>query len=122
MDLKNFPINDKRYYSRYKVLLPGRVGDAKGIVVDVEIIDISIGGARVRIDQIIPISVGDVIYLLIKWKRSIKVKGVIKWINKKNNFLEFGIQFVGVPMDAVQDLSDLISEFALSKLTDEYAK
>ena len=122
MDLKNFPINDKRYYSRYKVLLPGRVGDVKGIVVDVEIIDISIGGARVRIDQIIPISVGDVIYLLIKWKRSIKVKGVIKWINKKNNFLELGIQFVGVPMDAVQDLSDLISEFALSKLTDEYAR
>ena len=120
-NLKN-PFNDKRYYSRYKVLLPGRVGDGKGIIVDAEIIDISIGGARIKIDQIIPISVGELIYLLIKWKRSIKVKGIVKWINKKGNFLEFGIQFVEVPMDTVQDLSDLVSEYALSKLTDEYAK
>ncbi|KUJ97478.1 MAG: Type IV pilus assembly PilZ, partial [Thermodesulfobacterium sp. 37_54] len=39
---------DKRYYTRYKIRLEGKVATEKGQVFPVEILDLSIEGARLK--------------------------------------------------------------------------
>ncbi len=113
---------DKRYYTRYEVWLPRKVAEEKGIVVPVEISDISIEGARVKTDEPLPISVGSIVYLLVKWKISIKVKGEVRWLKKEGPFLEFGIKFLEVDMSTRQALAALISDYALSNLSEVYTR
>ncbi len=113
---------DRRYYTRYEVQLSGKAADERGVAASVEVPDISIEGARVRTDDPLPISVGSIIYLLIKWKVNIKLKGEVRWLKKDGPFLEFGIKFLDIDMDTRQTLSGLISEQALSNLSAPYLK
>ncbi|RKX57412.1 MAG: hypothetical protein DRP29_08490 [Thermodesulfobacteriota bacterium] len=113
---------DKRYYTRYRVRLDGIIAHEKGLNFPVEILDISAEGARLKTDVIAPIHVGDRIYLLIKWKSKIKVKAEIRWMKKKENFLEFGVRFIEMDMAVREALSGLISDYALSSLLDIYTR
>lgn len=46
---------DRRKYSRYKIRLKGRVATSSGYSFPVEILDISIDGAKFKTDQDLPI-------------------------------------------------------------------
>ncbi len=114
--------SDKRYYTRYTIKLKGKVAHEKGFTFAVEIEDLSIEGARLRTYDYVPIERGEYIYLVIKWESSIKVKGEIRWIKKGKPFIEFGVKFVEMSMEDRETLSSLISQYALTNLTDVYAK
>lgn len=107
---------DKRIYSRYKTNLKGKVALSKGSAFSVEIIDISIEGARLKCDSPILISEGEIIYLLIKWDKPIKLQAEIKWIKKEKLNTEFGVKFTQMDMANRETLASLVSEYALSSL------
>jgi len=113
---------DKRYYTRYTIRLKGKVAHEKGFTFSVDIEDLSIEGARLRTYDYVPIERGDHVYLVIKWESSIKVKGEIRWIKQGKPFIEFGVKFTEMHMEDRETLSSLISQYALTNLTDEYAK
>ncbi len=113
---------DKRYYTRYKTLLEGRVATEKGYSFPVEILDVSAEGARLKTDSQIPLDEGDIVNVVIKWKASIKAKAEIRWIKNKEFHTEFGIRFTEMDMANREALSSLVSEFALSSLSDLYSR
>jgi len=113
---------DKRYYTRYSIKLKGKVAHEKGFTFEVEIQDLSIEGARLKTYDYVPIEKGDYIYLVIKWKSSIKVKAEVRWVKKEKLAVEFGVKFVEVSMEDRETLSSLISQHALTNLTDVYVK
>jgi len=117
-----FDAGDKRYYTRYQVRFDGWVAHEKGFNFPVEILDISIEGARLKSETYIPIKKGDIIYLLIKWKMKIKVRGGVKWIKEDRFFIEFGVQFKNIDMQTREAISGLISEHALTSLLDTYSR
>ncbi len=115
-------LQDKRYYSRYKVRLEGKVALEKGFTFPVEILDISAEGARLKTDNQVPINEGDIINLVIKWKGPIKTKAEIRWIKCKKPFLEFGVKFIEMNIADREALSSLLSEIALTSLLDHYTR
>ena len=114
--------SDKRYYTRYRTKLEGKVALEKGFTFPVEILDISAEGARLRTDSQVPLFQGDIINIVIKWKSSIKAKGEIKWVKEERPYIEFGIRFIEMDMANREALSSLISEYALSALSDLYTR
>ena len=104
---------DKRYYTRYRTKLEGKVALEKGFAFPVEVLDISAEGARLRTDSQIPLFQGDIINIVIKWKSSIKAKGEIRWVKEERPYIEFGIRFIEMDMANREALSSLISELSL---------
>ncbi|QER42034.1 PilZ domain-containing protein [Thermodesulfobacterium sp. TA1] len=113
---------DKRYYTRYKIKLEGKIGTERGQVFPVEILDLSIEGARLKTDRDIPIEEGDIINLVIKWKSTIKCKAEVRWIKRERFNTDFGIKFIEISMKDRETLSSLISEHALTNLLDTYLR
>jgi hypothetical protein len=74
---------DRRRYSRYKIRLKGRVATSSGYSFPVEILDISIDGAKFKTDRDFPIRKKENIYLVIKWNYPIKSESEIKWVKKR---------------------------------------
>jgi len=46
---------NRRRYTRYKIKLKGKVATKRGYYVPIEILDISIEGARIKTDQDFPV-------------------------------------------------------------------
>ncbi len=113
---------DKRYYTRYKTCLKGRVATEEGYTFPVEVLDISAEGARFKIDSRFPLKRGDIINVVIKWKSPIKGKAEIRWIKSEKFHTEFGVRFVEMDVVNREALSSLVSEFALSSLSDLYTR
>jgi len=113
---------DKRYYTRYKTYLEGRVATDKGYIFPVGVLDISAEGARLRTDSQLPLKEGDIVSIVIKWKSPIKAKAEVRWIKNEEFHVEFGIRFTEMDMANREVLSSLISEFALSSLSDMYTR
>jgi len=113
---------DKRYYTRYKVSLKGRVATEKGFSFPVEVLDVSTEGARLRTDSKISLVEDESVNIVIKWKVSIKAKAEVRWIKKDKFFTEFGVRFTEMDMANREVLSSLVSEFALTSLSDLYTR
>lgn len=115
-------MEEKRYYTRYKVNFPVIGADERGVKFNLETLDISAEGARFKAYEPLNLHKGERLYFLIKGKHKIKVKGEIRWIKKNQRETEFGVQFVDVDMATREVLSSLISDYALSSLLDSYLK
>ena len=113
---------DKRYYTRYRTCLKGRVATEKGHTFPVEVLDISAEGAKLKTDSRFPLEKGDIINIVIKWKASIKAKAEIRWIKNEKLHTEFGVKFIEMDIANREALSSLVSEFALSSLSDLYTR
>ncbi|MCX8041082.1 MAG: PilZ domain-containing protein [Thermodesulfobacteriaceae bacterium] len=113
---------DKRFYSRYKINLESRASLPLGINFNLEVLDISVEGAKLRADRDLSIQKGDIVFLLIKAPKKLKVKGEVRWTRKEGRGVEFGVKFVEVDMAIRETLASIISEYALSSLSDEYFK
>lgn len=113
---------DKRYYTRYKIRLEGRIAGEKGYAFSVEVLDVSAEGARLKTFSQVPFVEEDKVNLVIKWKTSIKAGAEVSWIKNESLFTEFGIRFTEIDMANRQTLSSLISEFALASLHDVYTR
>ncbi|WP_038055544.1 PilZ domain-containing protein [Thermodesulfobacterium hydrogeniphilum] len=105
---------DKRYHSRYKTKIETKAAHEKGFIFPVEILNISMEGAKLKTERSTPLKEKEKLELLIKWKALIKVKAEIKWINLNKNFVEFGVSFLDTDFHNREALSFLISEMALS--------
>ncbi len=112
---------DKRYYTRYRIILEGRVFHEKGFILQVEVLDINIEGVRLRTDSVIPLLEEDKVDVVIKWKSPIKVKGEIKWIKENKPYIEFGVKFTEMDMANREALASLVSEYALSSLMNSHS-
>lgn len=110
---------EKRYYTRYNLRCDCIVAFESGIKTHAEILDISAEGARLKIDTNFFINVGDIVYLNVKSKYKIKIKAQVRWV-RKNRFTEFGLKFLEMSMQDRESLSQLISEMALSTLSEIY--
>lgn len=111
---------DRRKYVRYKVNLKGKAATEKGRYFPVEILDISIDGARFKTDQNIPIDKKETIYLVMKWNYPIKLESEIKWIKKEKFYTQIGVQFVKIPNEDREIFVSNIADFALSNTSDIY--
>jgi len=113
---------EKRYYTRYPIVCDAIAALETGISFHCEIRDLSAEGARLRIYSKPLIKEGDILYLNIKCKYRIKVKAQVRWVKEFDRFIEFGVKFIEIPIQDRESLSELISEFALSILSDSYLK
>ncbi len=111
---------EKRYYTRYSVNADCIVGFETGYVFEAEIKDLSAEGAKIRTLHEVSLKVGDIIYLNIKGKYKLKLKAEIRWINKVDIYTYMGLKFIDVNIEEKQTLSQLLSELALSDLSDIY--
>ncbi len=112
---------DKRFYTRYKIILEGRVFHEKGFILQVEVLDINLEGARLRTNSVFPLLEEDKVDLVIKWKSSIKLKGEIKWVKEDKPYIELGVKFTEIDMSNREALASLITECALSSLMNSYS-
>ncbi len=112
---------ERRYYTRHHLRCECIIAFESGIKTQGEILDISAEGARLRIDTVFFIDSGDILYLNIKCKYKIKLKAQVRWV-KQNKFTEFGVKFIEMSMQDRESLSQLISEMALSNISDIYLK
>ncbi len=115
-------MNEKRYYTRYPIICDAIAAFESGINFPAEIRDISIEGSRLRIYGTPFIKDGDIIYLNIKCKYKIKLKAQVRWVKNSEKWVEFGVKFIEMSMQDQETLSKLISEFALTSLSDIYLK
>jgi len=113
-------MNDKRYYKRYKVFLEGKAEACGGVLFSVEVLDISIEGARLRTSSQIPLKEGEVVNMIIKWKTPVKAKAEVRWVKNNDFFTELGVEFKEMDMTSRKTLSFLISNLALSSPSDVY--
>jgi len=113
---------EKRYYTRYPIICDAIAAFETGINLQCEIRDLSAEGARLRTYSKPYIKEGDILYLNIKSKYRIKVKAQVRWVKEFDRFIEFGVKFIEIPIQDRESLSQLISEFALSTLSDSYLK
>lgn len=111
---------DRRRYVRYRIKLKGKAATKEGYHFPVEILDISIEGARFKTDQDIPLEKKDTIYLLMKWNFPIKAESEIKWIKKEKSYIQFGVQFVKMSNEDREIFASNIADFALSNTPDIY--
>jgi len=113
---------DRRYYTRYKTSLKGKKKKKKGFSFSVEVLDISAEGARLRTDSKISLVENEIVNIVIKWKVSIKAKAEVRWIKNDKFFIFFGIRFTEMDIANREALSSLVSEYALSSLSDLYTR
>ncbi len=107
---------DRRIYNRYKTNLKGKIALPKGSAFSVDIIDVSIEGARLRTDSPVLMFEGEVINLLIKWDKPIKIQAEIRWIKEGKLNTEFGVKFIEMDMANREALASLVSEHAFSSI------
>ncbi len=112
---------DKRFYTRYQVFLEGTASHEKGFHFKVDLLDLSVEGAKLMISGSYPIKEGDHLNLVIKGNKTFKVKGTVKWIIEGNNML-IGLKFDPLDMETSQILSAFLSSLALSSLSDTYLR
>lgn len=112
---------DRRTYNRYRTNLKGKVALLKGSAFSVDIIDISIEGARLRTDSPVLIFEGEIINLLIKWNKPIKIQAEIRWVKEGKLNTEFGVKFTEMDMANREALASLVSEYALSSLINSHS-
>ena len=111
-------MQNRRFYSRYRISADARVGTLDGKVYKGELVDLSAEGARVRLYDIPELSQGDIVYLLIKFKAcNFKAKAEIRWI-KADKLIEMGLKFTEMAIENRQVLSEIISEIAMASLED----
>ncbi|MGB9761563.1 MAG: PilZ domain-containing protein [Caldimicrobium thiodismutans] len=113
---------DKRYYTRYPLICDALVALESGLTFSAEIRDLSIEGARLRIYGNPFIKEGDIIFLNIKCKYKIKLKAQVRWIKNSDKWIEFGVKFLEISMQDQETLSQLLSEYALTTISDVYLK
>lgn len=111
---------DKRLYTRYDVFLEGIVAHERGFNFKVELLDISVEGAKLKMLGTYPIKEGDQLNLVVKGSHSFKMKGTIKWIRTSKNDMEVGIQFHPLDWKSSQALSEFLSSLALLSLSNIY--
>ncbi|HFC98093.1 MAG TPA: PilZ domain-containing protein [Thermosulfurimonas dismutans] len=109
---------EKRWYSRYPVSLSGGLAKSH-FMIKVELLDLSIEGARIRTDTD-RLKVGDKVKLSIHTKPPIKVEGEVRWCRKTPRGIEAGIHFTNMDFKYRQHLQSLISQIALSSTPDAY--
>jgi c-di-GMP-binding flagellar brake protein YcgR len=111
---------DRRRYLRYKIRLKGKAATSSGHSFPVEILDISIEGAKFKTDRDFPIRKKENIYLVIKWNYPIKAKSEIKWVKKENFNTYFGVQFVKMSNEDKEIFISNIADYASSNISDIY--
>lgn len=111
---------DKRYYTRYHISADCIIGLERGITYPAEVLDLSAEGAKLRTYQEVDLRVGDYINIVVKAKHKFKAKAEIRWITKDSLATTFGVKFVEMSMQDKEVLSELLSEIALSGLSDYY--
>ncbi len=109
-------VEDKRSVHRYKIFLQGIAGWESGHNLDLEVVDISTEGARLRAIKGFPIKEKDVLIILIKGKRKCKLKAEVKWCKEQERFIEFGVKFLNLDIRTREELVYLISDYALNDL------
>jgi len=112
--------SDKRYYTRYKAFLEGRVEARIGVLLPIEVLDVSIEGARLKTSSRIPLKEGEVVNMVIKWKTPIKAKAEVKWVKDNDFFMELGVKFKEMDTTSKKALLFLISDLALPSPSDVY--
>lgn len=113
---------DKRFYSRYPVVIEAIGAHEKGFTVKGELLDLSIEGAKLRIDGVYPLKEGDYLYLAIKGDIKLKIKCRIMWLKIEMGKTIMGLKFENLDLKASQSLSSLLSDLALSSLSDRYLR
>lgn len=113
---------DKINYTRYQVFLEGIVAHEKGFNFRVELVDISLEGAKLKILNTFPLKEGDNLNLVIKDKNPLKIKGTIKWIRYIGNNMEIGLKFDSLDKATSHFFADFLFSLALSSLSDTYLK
>ncbi|MFN4196646.1 MAG: PilZ domain-containing protein [Caldimicrobium sp.] len=114
---------DRRYYTRYNVNLQCVISLENGLNLNGEILDLSIEGAKIRILQDAPLNVKDTLYLQIKdpdKNIGFKAKAETRWVAKENIYTIFGVKFIGLRMQDKDVISKILSEIALSQLSEIY--
>lgn len=110
---------EKRFYTRYPLNCECIVAFESGLKFEADIIDISAEGAQLRVDRPVFVKLGDILFINIKCKYKIKVKAEVRWL-RQDKFTHFGVKFIELSMQDRETLSKLISEMALSTLSDAY--
>jgi len=111
-------MQNKRFYTRYRIDADTRIGTLDGKVYKGELVDLSSEGARVTLYDIPELNQGDIVYLLIKFKaHNFKAKAEIRWI-KADKLIEMGLKFTEMTIENRQVLSEIISEIAMASLED----
>ena len=111
---------DRRRYIRYKINLKGKAATTREYCVPIEILDISIDGAKLKTDQDFPVEKKENIYLIIKWNYPIKAESEIKWIEKENFNTYFGVQFTRMSNEDKEVFLSNIANHAISNISDIY--
>jgi len=111
---------DRRQYTRYKTYLKGKAATVKGYSFPVEILDLSIEGAKLKTDKDIPVENGEIIYLAIQWKSSIKAETEVRWIKQEKFNTQFGVKFIKMPIEDKEAFRTYISDYALTQTSDVY--
>jgi|GEM_PF-798781 len=110
---------EKRFHTRYPLNCECIVAFESGLNFYADILDISLEGAQLRVDRPIPLKLGDILYINIKCTYKIKVKAQVRWLSQEK-YTYCGVKFIELSMKDRESLSKLISEMALSTLSDAY--
>lgn len=97
-------------------------GNESGFTVRGELQDISVEGAKLKFYGNYPLNEGDTLTLVTRGKINLKSKGKIIWKSETGGFSFVGIRFDTLDLETTQRLSQILSEFALSMLTDRDVK
>lgn len=111
-------VEDRRFYHRYPLEVEIVGVNESGFTVKGELQDISIEGAKLKFYGKYPFNVGDLLTLVTKGKINLKLKGKIVWKSEAGGLTFIGIRFEKLDFETNQKLSQILSEFALSMLTD----
>ncbi|MBX6423309.1 PilZ domain-containing protein [Thermosulfurimonas sp. F29] len=109
---------EKRWYSRYPVAVSGALANGN-LMCKVELLDLSIEGARIRGD-LSRLKKGDQVRLSILTKPPIKLAGEVRWCRKTPQGVEAGIKFTDMDFKNRQHLQIFISQIALAKTPEIY--
>jgi len=115
-------MQNKRFYTRYRINADTRIGTLDGKVYKGELLDHSAEGAKLRLYDIPELNQGDIVYLLIKFKTyNFKAKAEIRWV-KADKFMEIGLKFVEMTIADRQVLSEILTEIAMASLEDSFLR
>jgi len=117
-------MQNKRFYTRYRINADTRIGTLDGKVYKGELVDLSAEGARVRLYDIPELNQGDIVYLLIKFKTynfKAKAKAEVRWV-KADKFMEMGLKFIEMTIADRQVLSEILTEIAMASLEDIFLR
>ena len=115
-------MQNKRFYTRYRINTDTRIGTLDGKVYKGELVDLSAEGARLRLYDIPELNQGDIVYLLIKFKTyNFKTKAEVRWI-KVDKLTEIGLKFKEMTIADRQVLSEILTEIAMASLEDSFLR